>query len=177
MAHLRYAELSGYCRNENASSVPLSPRELWEVPSASVWQPDHLPKETRGFASPPHDGFAFFAEHQRRCAHATCSNTETSEAVKGGTKGRAPALGAAVASIHPVAEKAGVPGNPYAAHRIVMRLDRSKGSLCALGGELSNTTCSAVGYIYRQPRIRQGSDRCLHRLTGDSLLRPKEKNL
>ena len=44
--------------------------------------------------------------------------TETSGAVKGGTKGRAPALGAAVASIHPVAEKEGVPGNPYAAHRI-----------------------------------------------------------
>ena len=37
--------------------------------------------------------------------------TETSGAVKGGTKGRAPALGAAVASIHPVAEKEGVPGN------------------------------------------------------------------
>ena len=34
------------------------------MPSASVWQPGCLPKEARGFAPPPHDGFAFLAEHQ-----------------------------------------------------------------------------------------------------------------
>jgi hypothetical protein len=59
MAHLRYARLCGYCRNENASSSSFLPKGLPSPkPPSSVRQPDYLPKETRGFASPTRDGFA-----------------------------------------------------------------------------------------------------------------------
>src|SRR5215203_5733859 len=71
---IAYEEVpSEYCRNENASSLSFPQGSYWEVPSASVWEPGYLPKETRGFASPPHDGFAFLAEHPRRCVHAACT--------------------------------------------------------------------------------------------------------
>jgi hypothetical protein len=65
-------EPSGYCRNEDASSLfsLLSPRGLFgKLPRPLVGNPAiSLSKETRSFAPPPHDGFAFIAEHPRRCA-------------------------------------------------------------------------------------------------------------
>jgi hypothetical protein len=68
---LLYGEPSEYCRNENAFLSPSFPRgnfpklsrPLFGNPAISLSS-----KETHSFAPPPHDGFAFIAEHPRRCA-------------------------------------------------------------------------------------------------------------
>src|SRR5215203_2370301 len=86
MAHLRYAELSGYCRNENASSPSFPrgsfgkfPRPLFGNPTISLRRPVVLrPRLTTGLP--------FSQSTKGGASTQRVVMTETSGAVKGGAK-------------------------------------------------------------------------------------------
>ena len=59
--------------------------------------------------------------------------------------GVAPIRRRPIASIHRVADKASLLGNPYAALRILMRKDRGSAPFEGPIGMVGNTTCSGLG--------------------------------
>jgi hypothetical protein len=63
---LLYEELSGYCRNEDASSLSFPRGKFPKLPRPLFGNPATSPKRGPKFCAPPHDGFAFLAEHPRR---------------------------------------------------------------------------------------------------------------
>src|SRR5215208_6634642 len=65
---LLYEELSGYCKNEDASSLPPFP-EGSSQGSLGLCLATRLPplREAQSFAPQPHDGFAFLAAHGCAC--------------------------------------------------------------------------------------------------------------